>query len=235
MSRGASLIAVGYGAYLLYAFWTGALYFYIHPIYIVPSIATGFVLLALAGVAGRTARAPSDHRASHGAPSWLGVGVLVLPLALGFLLPPQPLSVLSAAQRGVELGSLSGVEGPPEFTLGARPETYSIKDWVKALQADPEPGRHAGKPVRVVGFAYREDRLPRDWFLVARFVVKCCAVDAQPVGLPVRAAGGSLPEPGRWVSVEGAWEVAEVDGQRRAVVAATTVAPTERPDQPYLY
>ncbi len=41
MSRVAPLAAAGYGAYFVYAYWTGALYFYIHPIYILPTVATG--------------------------------------------------------------------------------------------------------------------------------------------------------------------------------------------------
>jgi uncharacterized repeat protein (TIGR03943 family) len=164
----------------------------------------------------------------------LRLALLALPLGLGFGLTPQPLGVSSALQRGVALTPASGPEGPSEFRLQARPETYTIKDWVKALQVDPEPDRHAGKLVRVIGFVHRDDRLPSDWFLAARFVVKCCAVDAQPVGLPVRHAG-PLPAPGQWVSVEGTWEVADLGGERRAVVGATALTAVSRPEQPYLY
>jgi uncharacterized membrane protein YcgQ (UPF0703/DUF1980 family) len=67
---------------------------------------------------------------------------------------------------------------------------------------------------------------------VARFVVKCCAVDAPPWACP---SAPTAPEPGRWVTVEGAWEVAEVDGVRRAVIKPEAVTGTVRPDQPYLY
>ena len=119
--------------------------------------------------------------------------------------------------------------------FGVRPETLTIKDWVKALQADPEPERIAGKPVRVVGFVYRDSRLPADWFLVARFVVQCCAVDAQPIGIPVRLTGMEIPRAGAWVVVAGAWEVATAHGERRAVIVPTAVTPTDRPEQPYLY
>jgi uncharacterized repeat protein (TIGR03943 family) len=231
MRLGAPLVAAGYGAYLFHAYWSGALYFYIHPAYIAPTVVAGVILLALAAAAGW--REGSDaHR--HGPWSALAVSIVMLPLALGVLLPPQPLSSAVAGQRGVELTSLGGLEAGTGFSLGARPEAYTIKDWVKAFQVDPEPSRHAGKPVRVTGFVYRDDRLPAGWFLVARFVLKCCAVDAQPVGLPVRA-DGAVPEPGRWVTVEGAWEVAEVDGVRRAVIKPEAVTATARPDQPYLY
>jgi uncharacterized repeat protein (TIGR03943 family) len=224
MTSPAALLALGYGVYLLYSFATGALYFYIHPVYIIPSAVTGAVLIALAAMAGG-----GGERLARPA-----AVMLALPLALGFLLPPQPLSPAAAGQRGVQPLTLGRDERTLVFEPTASPESYTIKDWIKAFAADPEPVRHAGKPVRVTGFVHRDGSLPEGWFLVARFVVQCCAVDAQPVGLPVRAAGAA-PEPGRWVTVEGTWDVADMPGGRRAVIAATGIAPTARPDQPYLY
>lgn len=230
MSRGAALVTAAFGAYLLYASASGTLYFYIHPIYIVPVVVTGVALVAVA-VLGGTAPAAATERA---VPARLALALLALPVAVGLVLPARPLGLSMAAQRGVDAIPFGRLDGP-EFTVSTRPETYTIKDWVRAQQADPEPGHHAGKAVRVTGFVYRDDRLPRDWFVVARFVVQCCAVDAQPIGLPVRVAGGALPAPGSWVAIAGTWDVAHVQGERRAVIVPTTVAPTARPDQPYLY
>jgi uncharacterized repeat protein (TIGR03943 family) len=158
-----------------------------------------------------------------------------IPVAAGVLLPARPLGVWTAAQRGIEAMPLGRIDDVPEFRVDVRPETLTIKDWVKALQADPEPERVAGKPVRVIGFVYRDDGLPADWFLVARFVVRCCAVDAQPIGIPVRSSERPIPTSGAWVDIAGEWEVASVRGERRAVVAPTAVTPTQRPQQPYLY
>jgi putative membrane protein len=233
MTRAARLLAAGYGAYLLHAFWTGALPFYIHPMYVAPAVATGAVLLALAVVAGprRVSRA-QDGRTR---PSRAGLAVLALPLAAGFLLPPQPLSYVTAAQRGVQALTASRGDTPPAPRTGGRPETFTILDWVLAFQADPEPGRHAGKPVRVTGFVLRDDRLPPDVFLVARFLLTCCAVDAQPLGLPVRAGAARMPDAGRWVTVDGIWDVTEIAGTRRAVILPRSVEPTARPEEPYLY
>ncbi len=224
MTTPAALLALGYGVYLLYAFATGALYFYIHPVYIVPTAATGAVLVVLAVLAGGR-----GERLTRSAAAMLAV-----PLAVGFLLPPQPLSPAAAGQRGVQPLTLGRGDATPAFAPSAAPESYTIKDWIKAFAADPEPVRHAGKPVRVTGFVHHDATLPEGWFLVARFVVQCCAVDAQPVGLPVRGPAAA-PEPGRWVTVEGTWIVADTSGGRRAVIAASAVAPTARPDQPYLY
>jgi putative membrane protein len=219
------LIGAGYGAYLLDAYARGALYFYIHPIYLVPAVVTGVLLLALAGLGLREGRV----RASRA-----GAVLLLLPLALGFGLPPRPSGLASVSQRGVDATALGRLDGA-RFRIESNPETYTVKDWVRAMLGDPEPARHAGKPVKVTGFVYRDGKLPEGRFMVARFVVKCCAVDATPVGVPVRAPGGRLPPEGSWVAVDGSWEVVEVKGERRAVFAPASIASIERPEQPYLY
>ena len=246
MSLPLVLVGLGYGAYLLYAYAAGTLSFYINPTYIIPTAVTGAVLVALGAIC---AIAPRDRRgleaqpphAGHagdptrGGPSWLALAVLAFPLVLGFGLPARPLGISTAAQRGVEAVPLGRIDEAFEFRVNSRPEGYSIKDWVTAMQADPDPGSLVGKPVRVSGFVYRDSRVPDGWFLVARFVVQCCAVDATPIGLPVRAADGSVPKDGAWVAVEGVWEVTEVRGGRKAVIAPASVTPIARPDQPYLY
>lgn len=223
MTRPVPLLAVGYGVYLVRGYLTGALYLYIHPIYVGPALVTGLVLVAL-GLAGLRARGRA-----HAPP--VAVALLALPLVLGVLAPASPLGVATAAQRGLDLAPASAAEATP---VAGPPEAFTIKDWVAALHADPEPGRHAGKPVRVTGFVVHDDRLPSGWFLVARFVVQCCAVDARPLGLVVRPPEDAPPE-GVWVSVEGVIEVGDVQGARRALVAARRVAPADAPAQPYLY
>jgi uncharacterized repeat protein (TIGR03943 family) len=139
------------------------------------------------------------------------------------------------AQRGVETTPLGRTDDVGEFRVISRPETFNIKDWVRAMRSDPDPEGLVGKTVRVSGFVYPDRRLPEGWFFVARFVVQCCAVDATPIGLPVRTAAGIVPNEGAWVAVDGVWEVAETSRERKAVVTARSVTPIERPDRPYLY
>jgi putative membrane protein len=251
-----AVIALGYGVYLLYGYAAGVLYFYINPIYIIPTALTGAVLVLLGLIVALAPRprrgaqthsvefaVPAEHeahtadegRADHPRISWLTLGLLVLPLVCGFALAPKPLGVSTAAQRGVEVTPLGRVDDVVEFRVSSRPETYNIKDWVAAMRSDPDPESLAGKAVRVSGFVYRDSRLPDGWFLVARFVVQCCAVDATPIGLPVRTSGDASPKEGAWVAVDGAWDVAEIGRGRKAVVSATSITPIERPDRPYLY
>jgi putative membrane protein len=231
MARIVSLLVASFGVYLVYVVASGAIYFYIHPIYVIPTLGTGIVLLVAAAIGFPGWRETSRHAG----PSRVAVALAAVPLAVGLLLPARPLGVSTAAQRGVDAIPLGRIEDLPEFRVDRRPETYTIKDWVKILQADPEPERQSGKPVRLTGFVYRDPRLPGDWFLVARFVVQCCAVDAQPIGLPVRLPAEKIPSAGVWVAVTGTWAVAEVRGERRAVIVPAAVTPTDRPDQPYLY
>ena len=97
-------MTAAFGAYLLYAFISGTLYFYIHPVYIIPVMVTGMVLLAVA-VLGGTAPAAAAERA---VPTRLALVLLALPVAVGFFLPARPLGLSMAAQRGVDAHSRSG-------------------------------------------------------------------------------------------------------------------------------
>jgi uncharacterized repeat protein (TIGR03943 family) len=228
----AALLALGYGIYLLQAYARGTLLFYIHPIYVMPAAATGALLVLLGALAWR-----GDLRVTARAALLLAV-----PLVLGLVLPPRPLGIAAAAQRGLDAGGGPGpaataaaLEDLAEFQLHADPATFTIKDWVKAFAADPDPAAHAGKPVRVTGFVYRDTSLPPGHVFVARFVVQCCAVDARPVGLPVRAVAADALAAGAWVAVQGEIDVADLGGRRRPVVVATSVEAAERPAQPYLY
>ena len=75
MRHGVAFLALAYGVYFLYLFATGGLYFYIHPMYVVPTALTGAVLVAL-GVASWRANGPGVSR--------LAVAALAVPVALAY-------------------------------------------------------------------------------------------------------------------------------------------------------
>lgn len=63
------------------------------------------------------------------------------------------------------------------------PAQRSLTDWVRLLRSEPDPRLYAGDPVRISGFVLPiEGEEPH----LARLLVRCCLVDAVPVGLPVR-------------------------------------------------
>jgi uncharacterized repeat protein (TIGR03943 family) len=78
---------------------------------------------------------------------------------------------------------------------------------------------------------------PTNVFYVARFIITCCAVDAQPVGVPVY-----LPDwqdqftIDEWVNVTGTFVSNPSTESRQAIVLSpSTISLTDQPAQPYVY
>jgi len=91
------------------------------------------------------------------------------------------------------------------------------------------PKLHQGDPVKISGFVLP---VPGDRPQLARLLVRCCLVDAVPVGLPVLWPADQ-PTPGKpdlWLAIEGVMENETVAGQNRSVVRVRQVRPIPRPN-----
>ena len=164
---------------------------------------------------------------------WLVVAGTAIAL---LVLPPATLTEATAAQRSVNAGAaVQGAalaEDSPALA-GGDTSSLTVKDWALLVNQNPDPGFHAGKAVDVVGFVTEHPDDP-DAFYLARFVVTCCAVDAQPVGLAVQLPGWAEQyEPGTWLEAQGAIGPAGADGGLRLV--ADRIEPVAEPEQPYVY
>ena len=78
---------------------------------------------------------------------------------------------------------------------------------------------------------------PDNMFYVSRFVVTCCAVDAQPLGVPVYLPGWqSTLEADTWVEVSGPFASNPSRSSTQAIVIVPdSVEAVEQPREPYLF
>jgi putative membrane protein len=113
---------------------------------------------------------------------------------------------------------------------------FSVLDWAGLLRQTSDLSFFEGKTADVVGFVVPAGDDP-DVFYVSRFVVTCCAVDAQPVGVPVHLVD--------WRSQVSADEWLDVSGGFRTNPSSTSSDPIAlvpdsleevgQPSDPYLY
>jgi putative membrane protein len=118
--------------------------------------------------------------------------------------------------------------------VGADPATFSVKDWAVLLtQGGPEAV--LGKQVDLSGYVL--DRGENDVFFIARFAVSCCAVDAQPIGVPAYRPGWREEiEPGAWITIQGAFvKNPSPDSQESVAIEVGSLARIDEPDQPYVF
>ncbi len=220
----------------MYLKWMNLLVFYIRPDYDLFTTAMGFVLL-LSGV--WTLLFSHDNRSNHHANEvkmFTTAAAFIFVIA-GILTPRQSLSSNTAFRRGpnqnMQIGALDSNPSTLVSPLLQKVEStnYTIADWIKLLQIDPEPSNYEGRAVTVDGFIQPKEN---GYFLVARFVLSCCIVDASPIGIYVNQKLDDL-QADEWVRVSGKFIVQEVDGKRVLAIDPDSIIKIPEPLNPYFY
>lgn len=239
------ILAILAWGFLLVRYWlTGELNLLIHPNYHILVLGTGIFLLILAvfqiwqnrTIFFKRAKSrrisPNSGLFSPG----LGSALLLLTAILGWIIGPGLLSSQTALHRGVR-ESLPLTENQIQhFQVATKPEERSLIDWVRTLNAYPEPDAYVGQPAEVSGFVIHDPQLPDNYLLVARFVITCCAVDAYSVVLPVKLDGTRTNyPPDSWISVQGTMISEELSGERKLVINPSEITNIPTPDTPYAY
>lgn len=230
---------------------TNQLVLYIHPRYVVFTVIMALVALAFVVarviVSGRRGHDDHDHDEEDDLDErplqrGLSVGALVLAAALAVgavLLPPATLSAATASQRDITATQVNLDAASLDDASAADADTfrrYTVLEWSSLLAQSSEPSFYAGKPADVIGFI-TPDPQADDVFYVSRFMITCCAVDAQPIGVPVYLPDWQARfQPDDWVEVTGEFSAS------RSTTSAVPIAldPAEvigvdAPADPYLY
>jgi uncharacterized repeat protein (TIGR03943 family) len=199
----------------------------------------------------------SEHPHGLSRAAWL----LVLPVLAATLAQPAPLGSFAASRQTVrpprpsggaeaisqELASLqeapaaaraTDLAGLTIPTADNGSSEMSLLDFLEITYYD-ETKTLAGVPVTLVGFVVPAANGGAGEFLLSRFMISCCAADAQLLQAGV-VQPGSAPKQDSWVRVTGAWEPDESgralspDGFPIPKLVASQVVPVSQPDNPYL-
>lgn len=161
--------------------------------------------------------------------------ILVLVLFAGISIPSGQISSVTANQR---IGNLNDVilsdDNIVGNSFGSSSESYDIGDWLISLSYNPDQNFYVGKKVDLIGFIFAPENLPEDVFILGRFVIRCCAADATPVGLKVEANWKEGFKRDEWVRVKGAFDVREIDGNLELIIKVDSMERTEVPERPYI-
>jgi putative membrane protein len=237
---------------------TDRLGLYIHPRYFWFTVITAAIgaLLVVAAFAVAPLPEPRDEEHEHDehahdehvhaeAPTSTRAGgiraVLTVTIVVGaaialLVLPPATLTSATATQRSINSSGATVDQDAPAL-VGGDTSQFTVKDWALLLRQSPDAATFADKTVDVTGFVTASPDDPENVFYVARFVVTCCAVDAQPVGVPVYLP--DWPErfsPDEWVTASG--PILPNPGSSSAeslLLTPDEISVTDQPDQPYVY
>ncbi|WP_008314386.1 TIGR03943 family putative permease subunit [Leptolyngbya sp. PCC 6406] len=227
-----------WGLMLLRYQWTGRLAVLLHPDYHWLAIGAGWVLLAMAlGRVIDLVRATQElNSGQHIAllPRQWSVAILLGVAVLGLVYVPRPFTSDTALARGIAEPVGMTRSQPQRFQRNTPPESRTLTDWYRTLNVYPEPDAYSGDPVNVTGFVIHPPDWADDYFMVARFVMTCCAADAYPIGLPVQVVGSrSDYAPDSWIAITGTMATDTIQDQRRLIIQADTLETVPEPANPY--
>lgn len=233
-----ALILLALALFLYVRLTDGTLFFYINQRFMVYTVLAVIGLVAVA-LSYRLAGSHTDDAGhSHHAMTWSGLALVLLPVALGVLTPPQPLGTAAIGNREIAVSAQPRTALPAAVRAAAQKDATdrNLLDWLNAFASSPNAAQEfAGQPVDVIGFVYHDERLADDEVLISRFIVSCCVADANVVTMVVRWPAAATLENDAWVQVQGVLRPGEFNGAPLPVVAAQSVTPVAMPDQPYLY
>lgn len=237
------LILAGWSYWLWQLVRGDCLRLYVHPRFVGPVLWAVFFLATLAVfqatrlIGTRGIRSTPLPRARL-----VAYVVVLLPLLLGFALPPSGLGRGLAEHRGSFLPSHDDLTRSEQTSLEALFVSSSGRQQVSAAQFRSlvsllwgKPAAVIGTSVEMTGFIYQAEGLPPGQFLLARYEISCCAADATVVAcLCALAEGQALPSDG-WVRVQGVVTQGEYQSQPVGLIAVESLIPTEPPTDPYIY
>ena len=164
--------------------------------------------------------------------------VIVAAAAVALLVvPPSSLTSAAVEQRSLNGSSNALANAGPSPGTSDDTSAYSVKDWAALIRQGASADDLSGRTATLTGFVTPDADDPDNVFYVARFVVTCCAVDAQPVGVPVYSPGWSSSyATDSWVTVTGAFEAnPSVLSAATTVVRPDSLTAVDQPAEPYVY
>jgi putative membrane protein len=167
---------------------------------------------------------------------WLSLGLVAVVVTIALVLPPTTLSSYTAENRSFGTAATSPAADAIDVestTSGF--ENLTVRDWASLLIQTQDPSFFRGKPFSALGTI--TDSGDPDVFFLTRFVVTCCAVDAQPVSIPVYYPGWSDEfAVDSWVTVNGGFQVLpQIAEPGNLAVVPGDIVVEEVPREPYLF
>ncbi|MGD1921934.1 MAG: TIGR03943 family protein [Pleurocapsa sp.] len=245
--EGLGLLA--WGTLLLKYSFTGQYKLLIHPNYFSLVLGSGIVLIILGtikvkSILNNKLQKNSEHISLF--PPGLGSSLLLLVAIAGLIIPPKILTSQTALKRGVGDLPLTTIQ-PQAFRTATKPEERSLIEWILTIYAYPEPDAYSGQPANITGFVLHLPELPDNYIMLSRFVITCCAVDAYPIGIPVKLDASRSNYPvDSWLTVEGIAiaetlpvkdriETNAITEKRSVVIEAKAIETIPTPADPYSY
>ena len=218
----------------------GQLTYYIN-LRFVPLTIFGMVFLAvlaqnlfseLRRTRGSAEESEHDH---YDKPAAANLWFMLVPLAIGILIPTRPLDSSAFATKGFNTtGPLVSSDSSAQL-IETESQDRNVLDWLKIFNYETDLTPYLGQRSSVIGFVYRDDQLSENQFYVSRFVITCCAADGFAIAMVAESPEAASFKQDAWVLVKGPVSSITLNDRPVPLIKAESVQAVSVPEQPYLF
>lgn len=169
------------------------------------------------------------------------VGIFAIATAAVLIVPPTTLSARAAQQRATTSLTSQLTGSQQRVLMGSDTAKFTVADWANLIESGASTDFVVGKQASMIGFVGSSKRDPHA-FDLTRFVITCCALDAQPVSVSVTSANltsnsGAKLKAGQWVHVSGTFvtRAAAAGNAPTTVFHAQAITLIKKPTRPYVF
>jgi len=187
--------------------------------------------------------------------SFVTYALIIVPLAMGFMLPYKDFGAAEAVKRGVSYYAhdhqhdhdheehehshdcIPQQDSPSLTQILNEPILYfHNKNFTSYMSAVTEnPHRFIGKPVVIEGFVLEDEMASEIHTVLSRFIVTHCVADAHAAGFIIADGAGHGIEEGQWIRVKGRLNVMQSERFTVPVVELESWGAITQPIDPYIY
>ncbi|HVM70373.1 MAG TPA: DUF1980 domain-containing protein, partial [Anaerolineales bacterium] len=168
-----SFLLIALGVFLTIKIVSGKLIWYIHPRFIPLTILAvtvlvliGLVVFRAGNQTGKENNISNEEEPGHEhGPSTWRLGVIILPLAIGVLIPAHPLTASAMAGKGISSAVPITTAGNATIQFGQQADTRNILQWNDLFNSSTDPSTYLGQQANVIGFVYHDPNLKDGQFL----------------------------------------------------------------------
>lgn len=209
--------------------FSNQLVLFIHPRYFTFTILLGIAGLVFAVIswilATRNKRTASQDTDKNKPKNYLYFVLTISAILLLTLFTPTSLSTTNVSVERVNSFTFNNDAVPTSDV-----SEWSVKNWSAILKNNLPFDEDA--EISLQGFIVPIDK---DNFYLTKYVLSCCAIDAQPVAIPVNKQNwADIAKEGEWVSIEAVFTEPTVEGYSNSL-SPRQMDKINEPEEPYDY
>lgn len=173
-----------------------------------------------------------DHH--HHEVSLLRLLILLVPVLFAINYRSWQLGSFAFDKRSVGTARVGGLEPGNKLENSSADIEKGIVD-ASLFEIHQSFEKLAGRKIRTCGMYMAETPgLPDDSWVIFRFMIVCCAADAQPLAVMVHGNRPVMMKDEAWLEIEGVLGSVELNGNPAVVIEAEKISAIAAPKVPYL-